>query len=290
MAADHDRSAEAEAAALFSSNLPLIERVIARVCHQAGLRNADADDFASSVKLALIDDGYAVLRAWQQRSALATYLTVVIQRLLSDDRMRARGRWEPSAAARRGGEAAILLETAICRDGRPLEQVLPAVQALDPSLTRADAEAILATFPERAPRLRQVSIDEEPGVIEVRAPQTAEAALLERETERLSNEATSAVRRTLDSLPVEDRMIVRCRFGSGLTIAEISRILRLPQRPLYRKLESLMIRLRRDLVAAGIDSRSAESLIGSSVAALDFDLDPRKNGIVPQSKMEGGRP
>jgi RNA polymerase sigma factor (sigma-70 family) len=289
MAADDEHSARAEAAALFSSSLPLIDRAIARVCNQAGLRHADADDFASSVKLALIEDDYAILRAWQKRSALATYLTVVIQRLLSDDRMRARGRWEPSAAARRGGEAGILLETAVVRDARPLEQVLPLVQAIDPSLGRAECEAMLATFPERAPRPRQVSIDEEPGVIEVPAPKTADAPLLDRETARLSDQATAAVRRTLDSLPFEDRMIVRCRFGSGMSIADISRILRLPQRPLYRRLDALIARLRRDLVAAGIDGRSAESLIGSSVAALDFNLDPGKNGMAPQSKMEGGR-
>ena len=81
-------------------------------------------------------------------------------------------------------------------------------------------------------------------------------------------------------------MIVRCRFGSGMSIADISRVLRLPQRPLYRKLESIVADLRRALIAAGIDSRAAESLIGSSMVALDFGLG--KNDEAPQSNEEGG--
>lgn len=291
MAADHERSGPhgaADAAALFASNLALIDRTIARVCNRAGLRNADADDFASSVKLALIDDDYAILRAWQQRSSLAGYLTVVIQRLLSDERMRARGRWEPSAAARRGGDAAVALETSVRRDGRPLEQVMPLVQAIDPAMTRGDAEALLATFPVRVPRPREVTIDE-PGAFAVRAPQMADDPMRDRETERLSLDATRAVRRALDAMDAEDRMIVRCRFGSEMSIADIARMLRLPQRPLYRRIEALIARLRRVLVAAGIDHNAAESLIGSSVAALDFDLSP-EIGDAPQSKREGGRP
>ena len=73
MNGDHDPAASAqEAADLFRSNLPLIDRVIARVCRQANVRDADADDFSSAVKVALIEDDYAVLRSWQRRSSLAT--------------------------------------------------------------------------------------------------------------------------------------------------------------------------------------------------------------------------
>ena len=37
-------------------------------------------------------------------------------------------------------------------------------------------------------------------------------------------------------------MLIRFRFGSSMSIADISRILRLPQRPLYRRLEALLAR------------------------------------------------
>lgn len=276
---------QAGIAELFQGNLALIDRVVARVCRLGGVTGADADDFSSSVKLALIEDDYAVLRGWQQRSSLATYLTVVVQRLLSDQRMHVRGRWEPSAAARRGGPAAIALETAVLRDGQPLEQALPRIQAIDPALRREHAEALLASMPLRAPRLRAVELDAMEGV-DVRGSDTADGPLLEKETERLSVQASRIVREELAAMPAEDRAIIRSHFGTGMSIADIARMLRLPQRPLYRRIESITAKLRRALTASGIDVATAESLIGSSVQALDFGL-TGKTGLPPQSLTEG---
>ena len=274
-----------EAARLFGENLALIDRVVARVCRQGGVAGADADDFSSVVKLALIEHDYAVLRAWQRLSSLATYLTIVVQRLLSDERMRTRGRWEPSAAARRGGPVTIALETAVRRDGQSLDQALPLVRALDPSLKREDAESMLASVPERVPRPRAVALDDVVE-LELRGSDTADAPLMEKETERLSQQTSRIVRETLASLPAEDRTIMRCHFGTGMSIADISRVLRLPQRPLYRRIESLTARLRRALTASGIDVATAESLIGSSVQALDFGW-TGKTDAAPQSQQEG---
>lgn len=271
-----------EAEALFRANLPLIERVVRRVCHDAGLHDADADDFASEVHLALIDGQYAVLRAWQRRSSLATYLTVVVKRLLSDERNRTRGRWEPSASARRGGPAAILLETLVCRDGQTLDEAFPRVHALDPSLTREDAEAIVAAFPQRAPRPRLLPL-EDADTDSARAPDEADAAVRMRELGRFSVEANRIVRRTLTSFDAEDCAILRLHFGSSMSLADISRMLRLPQRPLYRRLERLLRVLRDALVNAGIDARAAGSLIGSAVQALDFGLTNGKSEAPPQS-------
>ena len=56
----------------FLDNLSLIERVIAFVCRKYGLSGADAEDFASASKLKIIEDGYAVLRKFEQKCSLAT--------------------------------------------------------------------------------------------------------------------------------------------------------------------------------------------------------------------------
>ena len=292
MSADPDRleaTAEREAAELFRGNLALIERVVRRICRQAGVREADADDFASVVNLALIDDGYAVLRAWQKKASLAAYLTVVVQRLLCDERSRARGRWEPSAAAQRGGPAAVLLETTVLRDGRPFEQVLPLVHALDPSLSRADAERLLATFRRRATRPRPIPLDDA-DLGDVRAPDSADAALLASETHRMSRETSRIVRDVLASLHPEDRMVIRCRFGATMSVADISRMLHLPQRPLYRRIEAITKQLRQALLAAGIDAVSAETLI-EAAETLDFGLAFGKSeGATPSSEKGGPAP
>ena len=283
----HPAERAQDVAELFHANLPLIDRVIARVCRQASVRDADADDFASSVKVALIEGDYAILREWQRRSSLATYLTVVIQRLLSDDRTRTRGRWEPSAAARRGGPAAVLLETVVKRDGQSIEHALPLVRAIDPTLSRSDLESMLASVPDRAPRPRAMPLDAV-GAAEVRAPDDAEAVLMENETLRLSMQTSRVVRQTLASLPTEDRTIIRCHYGSGMSIADISRMLRLPQRPLYRRIESITAHLRRALISSGIDVHTAGTIIGSSVQALDFGFASGKTDLASQSDQGGG--
>ncbi|HEX6097256.1 MAG TPA: sigma-70 family RNA polymerase sigma factor [Thermoanaerobaculia bacterium] len=255
---------------LFSANLALIERVISRVCRDARLQPADADDFGSSVKLALIENDYAVLRAWQRRSSLATYLTIVVRRLLSDERSRTRGRWEPSAEARRIGKAGIAVETLVRRDGRSIEEALPHVAAIDPALRREDVEAMLARLPERVPRPRGVPLDE--AEASARSVLDADAALVAAEVGRVSATANEVVRDTLAALPLQERMIVRLRFGMTMSIADISRMLDLPQRPLYRTVESVLSQLRRAFQDAGIDASTAGSVIESPLHSLDFGL------------------
>src|SRR5258708_1919550 len=119
---------------LFQANLTLLERVIAGVCRRAGLRDADAEDFASTAKLALLENDYAILRGFEGRATLGTFLTVVVQRLLSREWIRLRGRWHPSAEAERSGAAAVLLEKLMERDGRSLDAAVSIVRHVAPSL------------------------------------------------------------------------------------------------------------------------------------------------------------
>src|SRR5687767_3842390 len=86
---------------LFRANLPLVDRAIARVARRAGLTGAEAEDFASEAKIALMENDYAVLRRFEGRSSLATFITVVVTNVLHDLRTEAYGRWRPSAEAQR---------------------------------------------------------------------------------------------------------------------------------------------------------------------------------------------
>jgi hypothetical protein len=88
----------------------------------------------------------------------------------------------------------------------------------------------------------------------------------------VSERTGSIIRDTLAALPLEDRMIVRFHYGESMTISDISGLLRLPQRPLYRRLESLLRRFREALTGAGIDARDASDLIGSLTREMDFGL------------------
>ena len=273
------------AAELFESSLGLIDRVVAAVCRRARLSGADAEDFASSVRVLLMDDDYAVLRKYGGRSSFEAYLAVVVQNFLSDQRTHALGRWHPSREAERLGEAGVLLETLLHRDHRPLDEALPLVQNVDPTLTRRDVERMAERFPHRLTRPRAVELDEEAPIA---ARERADIRVVASERQRVLRDTARVMRETLAALSDEDAMILRFRFVSEMSIADISRMLRLPQRPLYRRLESLIARMRAALDAAGLDSAAVTELIGHA-EELDFGLDSGKNEAARPSDSETAR-
>src|SRR5438552_3320991 len=66
---------------VFLANLAAIDRIISVACRRFSLRPDAGSDFASWVKLKLIEDDYAVFRKFRGESAITTYLTVVITML-----------------------------------------------------------------------------------------------------------------------------------------------------------------------------------------------------------------
>jgi RNA polymerase sigma factor for flagellar operon FliA len=267
---------------LFRTNLALIDEVIARVCRRSRLYGADAEDFASSVKLALIEDDYAILGKYEGRSTLSAFLTVAVQRMLIDQRMQTLGRFQPSNEARRHGEAGLLIETLLRRDRRSPDEALPIVRAVDPEMTREKLQEIAARLPERTTRPRAVEL---PDDVEIPAAETAEDRAIAHDLRRLSDRMSGVVREVFNGFSSEERMLIRCRFGSSMSIADISRMMRMPQRPLYRRLESLLARLRAAFARAGIDSSAVSDLIGSATAEMNFGIADRKTDGAQQSNM-----
>lgn len=249
---------------LFESCLPAIEAVTARVCRRARLYGADAEDFASSVRLALMEDDCAILRRHEGRASMEGYLSVIIQRMLADERIRALGRWHPSREATRIGPAAVQLEMLLRRDGKTLDEAFALARGAHPSLTKSDAEQIAARLPQRVPRLREVELEDG---VDVASAQTADEHLLEAEDSRVSERASRVVRDTLSAYPLEERMLVRLHHGASMSIADVARMLQLPQRPLYRRIEKIMASLRRALTDAGID---AATLTEKAAQELNF--------------------
>ncbi|HEV7764044.1 MAG TPA: sigma-70 family RNA polymerase sigma factor [Thermoanaerobaculia bacterium] len=258
---------------IFRTSLVLIDSVVACVCRGLRMQPSDVEDFGSDFKLALIENDYAILRSYQGRSTLGTYLTAIAHRLLVNEQ-RTRGRWHPSAAATQMGEAGLLLERAVRRDQRTIDEVLPLLQAIDPSLSRIDVDAMEAKLPQRGPRPHVVALD--PLGDTLPGGPAADATTLDAEALRLSQRIGDVVRQSLAELSLEDRTIVRLHFGASMSIADISRMLRLPQRPLYRRLERALEQIRLALQDERVDVSSVTELIGSAVE-FDFGLIPRES-------------
>jgi RNA polymerase sigma factor (sigma-70 family) len=256
---------------ILAANLSLVDRIVDGVCRRARLSGADADDLRGTVHLALVEDDYAILRRYEGRASLATYLSIVAERLLSDWRTHERGRWHASAEATRLGPAGLMLELLVRRDGRTLDEALPILRNVDPSLTRGDLDALLARLPHRQPRPAAIAFD---AVASDRfvARERTDAPVADREARRLSERASGAVRETMAAFTPAERSLLRMRYVAGMPVADISRMTRLPQRPLYRQFEDLLGRLRKALRLAGISGRDAGEVL-SWAAELDFGLE-----------------
>ena len=256
----------AAAEALFLEQLETIERVLAFVGRKNSL--PDADDFGSWAKLKLIENDYSIIRKFEGRSFPA-YISTVIHRLLLDYRIHLWGKWHASAEAKRQGEVAIALEVMLCRDGRSFEEALPALKRIRPDLTGEEVERIAASLPQRAPKARAVELDGVAEHLTVPAESVADRPLAN-ERASLWQRISNLVSDFFESLEEDDRAMLRLRFGSGMTVADVSRALQVSQKPLYRQLSRHVTELRKRLEVAGIDWSVAHDLLEHPPSGVDF--------------------
>ena len=261
---------------LLVEKLPVIEQIIASICRRKGMDADESEEFAAEVKLRLVKDDYAVLRAFKGRSAFETYIAAVISHALLDYRNRNWGKWRDSAEAKRLGAVAVELAKLLYREGRSIDDALTLLAPKHPGLTRARLEEIEAQLPLRV-RRRKVDL-----------AQAASIAATDRVPDPAQNETATRVSQTvcrfMERLPEEDQLILRLRFQAGWTVAEIARSLKLNQQLLYRRLYQHFDDLRGELQRGGIAAADVEQLIGSDSLLLDFRF--KNEGVRPSE--EGG--
>ncbi|HEY6213478.1 MAG TPA: sigma-70 family RNA polymerase sigma factor [Vicinamibacterales bacterium] len=271
---------------LLEDNIELVERIVRRACKRVGVPPSDVEDVVSTVKLALVENDYAILRRFEGRSSLATYLTIIVQRRLADERERTHGRWRPSAEAQRLGPRAVLIEDIVGRQRRSFQEAMPIVRAVDTSITSEEIADIAGRLPQRAPRPREVELSPE---MPVASAEGADRTAVDGELRDLSRRATILIRQTMAEWPPDDRLLVRLRFESSLTIADISRLMNQPQRPLYRRLEWLLRHLRGVLQNGGIDGATADDLLDATQRTnVEFES-LWKNGEMHRTHSLGAR-
>lgn len=250
---------------------------------------ADADDLVANVKLALIENDYAALQQFEGRCSIGTYAASIAHRLIADERIHMGGRWRPSAESKRAGEGAVLLETLVVRDRKPLDEALPLAQKVDASMTRESAEALLARLPVRTQRAKLVALDESIREQAVDS-ETVEERALARDRAAAAAKTNTALRDALATLPADDRVMLLLRFGSGMRVSAIARAWQCNQQILYRRIETIVRRLRQQLLSAGIDAVTAAQLIGGDDSGLEFGWrDSEKNAAVQTISVQGDR-
>lgn len=251
--------------ALFLAHRDLIGRITAGAGRRQGLRGDDFDDFASWATARLIEDDYAVLAQFRGESSLATYLTVVVTMLAREYRVRHWGRWRPSAAARRQGPLAVRLETLVYRDGLRLEEAAQTLRTAGlTALSDRALAAVLAECPARdAARRGRADDAGDAGPIDLLPGESAaDDVLLGHEADAERHAVGQQLSDVVDRLPDEERVMVRLRYWQGLSVADVSRALGVPQKPLYRRLERVLTGLRAELESRGVDREQVRALLG----------------------------
>jgi RNA polymerase sigma factor for flagellar operon FliA len=246
-------TAETDGAALYLANRDVILEVTACLCRRKGLSEVDGEDFTSWAKIRLLERDGAVLRRFNGRCAWNTYLTVVIANLLRDYQNARWGKWRPSTAAKRMGRAAIHLETMVRRDGMPVSEAVRTLSSRGHHVSDSDAFHMLDAMPVRYRR----RIEGENSLSGLSGEETAADAFWRSQAEAEMADGLDVLNEAIESLPDEDRVILRLRFWEGLTVAQVSRTLGLRQKPLYHRIETLLRTLRRQLESNGVQAGDA---------------------------------
>jgi RNA polymerase sigma factor (sigma-70 family) len=244
----------------------LIEGVLTLICRRHRLVGMEADDFRSIARLKLVDNDYEVLRKFQGRSSLRTYLTIVLDRAFLDYRNAQWGKWRPSAEAQRLGAVALRLEQLMGRDGFTFDE---AVEMLRTQHAVRESRDELYEMASRLPVRLSRKPQGEDAIGHVEDPAPAPDAIVEREELRpQAAVARAALDRAIAALEPQERLIIRLRFVNGLGVVDIARTLQLEQRPLYRRLDQILARLRQSLEAEGVNLQTCAALLAETWSDL----------------------
>jgi RNA polymerase sigma factor (sigma-70 family) len=236
---------------LFMSCLDVIEEVIAVTCRCRRMNVHERDDFASHVKFKLIDNDYGVLAKFHGRCNIKTYLVVVVHRMLIDFWIARRGKWRPSAQARRLGPVAVRMEGLLYREGYSIDECCEILKTNHGvKLSTEELVRIAGGLRPRAAYQREA--DEIPDDIAAESP-TGEETLLLREDMMAQDEAVTTLRSALDRLSPENRLLLRLKFEGNLTVPRIAATLQIDEKHLYRRIEKLLKQLRSELELRGVE-------------------------------------
>lgn len=243
---------------LLLDHLDLIQQIVRTTGRRRHLSATELDDFGSFVNLRLVENDYAILRKFQSRSTLWTYLASVIERLSLDYCAAKWGKWRPSAMAERLGSVAVVLERLVTRDGHTIEEAVEVVRTNHADLTESELRSLWEKLPAR---LRTTEVGEE-AAAGVRSQDASDATVEDDDRRADIIRLQRALQTALASLPAQDRVVIALRFDQDLSIAEISGLTGVSVPTLHRRLDKSVKHLRLALSQAGFDPREVANLIG----------------------------
>jgi len=229
------------------AQLALLAQVVRNVAKSGRLSPDDAEDFAQAVQLKFLERDYDVLRRFEGRSTLKTYLTVVVRRLLLDWQDHTYGKWRPTAAAVRLGPHAVQLERLVNRDTFSATEAVHHVSAREGAPSLDELRQLLERLPRR-PHRRMVTIENAPVQrVEFDDP------LARHDRRAYEAQIHLTLAGALAGLSPEDRHLLNLRYRQNRSVPAIARQLRIDTKALYRRFQRVFKQVRRRLAEHGVD-------------------------------------
>ena len=250
---------------LLLDHLDLVDQIVRTTGRRRHLSAAEREDFASFVNLRLIEDDYAILRKFQNRSSLWTYLAAVIERMSLDFCAEKWGRWRPSAMAERLGHVAVTLERLVTRDSHTIEEAIEIVRTHhEVGLTHAELRRIWEQLPVR---MRITEVGEEAAAT-VSSSDTSEVDVEDAHRHEAIARLQRVLKTAFDQIAAKDRVLIALRFDQDLSMVEIAKLTGSSVPTLHRRLDKSVTQLRQALTREGFDPRQIAGLIGHHSIAL----------------------
>lgn len=241
---------------MFLDNLPHIDKVVTYLCRKHHFRKEDCEDFRSHVHLKMIEDDYGVFRKFQERSSLKTYLTTVVSHEMLDYLNHLWGKWRTSAEAKKLGPVAVLLEK-LFRDGLSFDEAVQTLQTNHKvEMSWQELYELAKQLPDRFSRWI-----EGPEVLrDLPSRDRADSQSGKKERKAIRRKILAALEEVRRNLPKEDQLILKLLLGDDFTVAQISRVLGLDQKQLYRRIQKILKDLREELERRGFSKDDLDGI------------------------------
>lgn len=249
---------------LYARHADTIEAILAYTRRTNRLSADAGEEFTSWARLRLLEDNAAILRKFQGLSSIRTYLVTVVQRLFLDWRNAEWGRWRPTLDARRLGPLAIELEKLVLRDEVPFDEAVQALVRRGIAQSADECDRVWGELPRR-PRRRRAGEQVLAGL----PGQAPPDPVADEEDHQSASRAAAALAEALPALTPAEQLIIRLRYFEGFTVARIATLIGEEQKPLYRRYEQVLARLRVMLMAAGVTADEVRGLLGNPTVELD---------------------
>jgi RNA polymerase sigma factor (sigma-70 family) len=247
---------------LVLDSLPLLDEAVRFVARRHRLSPDDTDELAAAARLKVLERDYEVLRRFEGRSSIRTFLVRVIHRHFLDLRNARWGKWRPSARARRLGPLAIELDGLVTRDGVTVDEAIEWLLVKKVGVTREELENVAGQLPQRS-RRRFVQ-----QLVEAIGDQYEDDLIRAIDRRSTARRIEQALQAGLDRLEPRDRRLLRMRFQRGLPVSRMARLLDQPQQALYRRFDTVFAVLRSEFEGHGLQPGDVNGFVAVDFAVL----------------------